>query len=67
MKNLTYGELLRNLQELEPEQLQLSVMVALNRKVLSVYDTALSCECKGPARELVGDNYPLLIGNKPQE
>jgi hypothetical protein len=67
VKELTYGELLANLYELSPEQLQLPVRVAVGRKVLPLFDTALSCECNSPARALVGENYPLLIGNKPQE
>lgn len=67
VKELTYGELLASLYELSPEQLALPAKVAVGRKVLPLYDTALSCECNSPARALVGENYPLLIGNKPQE
>ena len=67
MKELTYLELVMALHELTPEQLAQPVRVALGRKLLPIYDTALSCECGGGARTLVGENYPLLIGNKPQE
>ena len=64
---MTYIELLDSLCELSPEQLKLPVRVAIGRKVLPLFDTSLSCECGGPAKLLVGENYPLLIGNKPQE
>jgi hypothetical protein len=67
MKELTYLQLASALMELTPEQLAQPVRVAVDRKLLPVYDTALSCECNAPARAAVGDNYPLLIGNKPQE
>jgi hypothetical protein len=66
MKELTYLELVMALHELSPEQLALPVKVAVGRKVLPVFDTALSCECNAPARAAVGDNYPLLIGNPTQ-
>jgi len=64
-KKLTYGELLEALYELSLEQLNLPAKVAKGRKVFSIWDTSLSCECKGPAVDLVGKDYPLLIGNKP--
>jgi hypothetical protein len=67
MKELTYLELVLALHELTPEQLHQPVRVAVGRKLLPVYDTVLSCECNGGARVLVGENYPLLIGNKMQE
>ena len=63
MKELTYFGLMQALLELTPEQLALPIKVAVGRKVLPIYDTALSCECGGGARTLVGENYPLLIGN----
>lgn len=63
MKELTYIELVKALMELSPDQLAQPVRVAVGRKLLPVYDTALSCECGGGARVIVGDNYPLLIGN----
>ena len=66
MKEMTYLGLMEALLELTPEQLVLPVRVAVDRKLLPIYDTALSCECNAPARAAVGDNYPLLIGN-PQE
>ena len=63
MKELTYDDLLHALRALTPEQKHLPARIVIGRKVLPVYDTALSCECGGGARTLVGDNYPLLIGN----
>ena len=65
MKELTYLELIVALHELSPEQLAQPVRVALGRKLLPIFDTAFSCECNAPARAAVGDNYPILIGNKP--
>ena len=67
MKELTYLELVMALHELSPDQLAQPVRVALGRKLLPIYDTALSCECSGGARVVLGENYPLLIGNKSQE
>lgn len=67
MNELTYQELLTALSELTPDQLAKPVRVAVGRKVLPIYDTALSCECSGGARVIVGENYPLLIGNPTQE
>ena len=63
VKPMTYGALLEALYELTPEQLNLPAQVAVGRKVLPIYDTALSCECNAPARQAVGENYPLLIAN----
>lgn len=63
MKEMTYLELMESLLELTEEQLLQPVRVAVGRKLLPVYDTALSCECNAPARAEVGENYPLLIGN----
>ena len=67
VKPLTYGALLEALYELTPEQLNLTAQVAVGRKVLPIYDTALSCECNAPARQAVGENYPILIDNQTHE
>lgn len=64
MKELTYRDILDALNELTFEQLNLPVKVAIGRKLKPLYSTALSCECKGPAVKLVGENYPLLIANE---
>ena len=63
MNKLTYQDLLDSVRELSPEQLKMPVMVAKGRKLFSLHDVALSCECKGPAVEQIGENYPLLIAN----
>jgi hypothetical protein len=59
---LTYGELMVALNELTSCQRSLPVRIAVGRKLIPLYDTSLSCECKGGSKDLVGENYPILMG-----
>ena len=60
---ITYKDLIERLNELSPEQLDQPARVTVGKKIYPIIDTALSCECSGPAVKLVGENCPLFIGS----
>lgn len=63
MENMTYGDLLSALNELSADQLEKQAMVAVGFSLSPVKQTALSCECTGPAVANLDENYPLIILN----
>ena len=64
-KDITYGQILEALYELTPEQLNLPARVTVGRKIYPIIDTCMSCECSGPAVDLVGEHYPLIVSGGP--
>ena len=62
MKPLTYLELLHRLDQLDKDQLNCSVCVALgDYEYTDIYDTILSDELDEETVDIVGDNQPLLL------
>lgn len=67
MKPLTYRELLEALQELTPEQLDMSVSIldTGSFEIYPIHDTMLLSECSQLVQQDIGDvieeNQPLLL------
>ena len=65
MKPLTYGELLAALNELSPEQLQMSASIYQDGEILPIFDTVLVSEFTPDSKreellEVIEENQPLL-------